>query len=56
MVKVSADGRSRYSIKPIEEQLSFDKARHSHPLSHGTPAQHPLLTQCVIVAVQMSPV
>ena len=27
MVKVTADGRSRYSIKPIEEQLSFDKAR-----------------------------
>ena len=25
MVKAQMDGRSRYTIKPIEEQLSFDK-------------------------------
>ncbi len=42
MIKVNVNGRSRYSIKPIEEQLSFDKARRGHPLfPFAAPAQHP---------------
>ena len=39
MVKVNLDGRSRYSIKPIDEQLSFDKVRRVH---------RPLLTEILL--------
>ena len=37
MVKAQMDGRSRYTIKPIEEQLSFDKV--------GRPVASSLLTE-----------
>jgi hypothetical protein len=31
VVKVQTEGRTRYSIKPIEDQLTFDKVTPSRP-------------------------